>query len=219
MKVFVPNLKERIDRKKHIISEFNSFKKFDLNIVNAIKQTHGSVGLWLTFKQIIENSTDENLDFIVFCEDDHKFTPNFDMQQFEVDIANGKDLNADLLLGGVSWFEVGVKANERIFWVNKFSGCQFMIIYKKFFSKIMSVSNFKNIDALDHKLSDLTSNIFVLYPFISIQKEFGYSDVTFLNSYPGRVTQLFETSVARFDILSKVSNFYKKKSEYAKRKK
>ena len=208
IKVFVPNLKERPDRKTHISSEFKKFNIFDLKIINAIKHTHGSIGLWLTFKQIIENIKDENFEFILFCEDDHKFLSNFEPEQLERDIAIGKELNADLLLGGVSWFDVAVKATERIFWLNKFSGCQFMVIYKKFFPNIMSISGFNGNEALDHKLSNLTSNTFVIHPFISVQKEFGYSDVTFFNGKAGRVTQLFEQSIKRLDILNKVSDFF-----------
>lgn len=61
------------------------------------------------FKQIIDNVENENLDYIIFCEDDHKFLPNFELEKFEKDIAKGIDLNADLLLGGVSWFDIAVK--------------------------------------------------------------------------------------------------------------
>lgn len=53
MKVFVPNLKERIDRKDHIISEFCYFNKFDLNIIDAVKHKYGSVGLWLTLSKLL----------------------------------------------------------------------------------------------------------------------------------------------------------------------
>lgn len=68
-----------------------------------------------------------------------------------------------------------------------------MVIYRKFFPTIKTITGFNGSEALDHKLSNLTTNIFVLYPFISVQKEFGYSDVTFLNSNSGRVTQLLNS--------------------------
>ena len=48
-------------------------------------------------------------------------------------------------------------------------------------------------------LSNLSSNIFVMWPFISVQKEFGYSDVTFFNNTPNYVGKLFEkTRVSGF---------------------
>ena len=41
--------------------------------------------------------------------------------------------------------------------------------------------SFKGIDTADEVISQLANNKMVIYPFISEQKDFGYSDVTLSN--------------------------------------
>ena len=46
------------------------------------------------------------------------------------------------------------------------------------------------------------------YTFMSIQRDFGYSDVTKRNNDERRVERLFEESSGRFDLLRKIKDFY-----------
>lgn len=64
-------------------------------------------------------------------------------------------------------------------------------------------------DVADRKIADLTPNKFLIYPFISIQKEFGYSDVTIKNNKEGYVTQIFEKASMVLNSLNRVKQFYK----------
>ena len=65
--------------------------------------------------------------------------------------------------------------------------------------------------ALDFKISELSDKIFVMHPFISVQKEFGYSDVTSKNAEEGYVESLFAGSSRKLNMLKRV------KAEYEKR--
>ncbi|PTS97819.1 hypothetical protein DBR11_16345, partial [Pedobacter sp. HMWF019] len=60
----------------------------------------------------------------------------------------------------------------------------------------------------DYKISYLAEKKFVIYPFISTQKEFGYSDVTTQNNIVGRVTKIFDDVIEKFSQLDQVSSFY-----------
>jgi hypothetical protein len=60
----------------------------------------------------------------------------------------------------------------------------------------------------DISLSTITENKFVIYPYISTQKEFGYSDVTSANTQDGYVDSIFEASMSRFEKMNKVRKYY-----------
>ena len=47
-----------------------------------------------------------------------------------------------------------------------------------------------------------------MWPFISVQKEFGYSDVTFFNNTPNYVGKLFEKTSKELSVLNKVKKYY-----------
>lgn len=74
---FVINLAKRTDRRRDIIEEFSNRSEFRINIVNAIEEPFGALGLWKTLCLIIRKADDEKPDYILICEDDHKFTRNY----------------------------------------------------------------------------------------------------------------------------------------------
>lgn len=98
--------------------------------------------------------------------------------------------------------------------MESFTETQFVIVFEKFYDTILNCE-FTRFDSADFKLSALTDNIYCIFPFISIQKEFGYSDVTSSNSEHGRLKKLFseaseavEFCLERFTFFRGVSNEY-----------
>lgn len=91
-----------------------------------------------------------------------------------------------MLLAGVSWYQDAFQISEILFWIEKFTGAQFMIIFRKFFQRIVD-TNFSHLDAVDAKIASLSDSIYLTYPFISVQKKFGYSDVTEMNNGSKRI--------------------------------
>ncbi|SPW20419.1 hypothetical protein [Elizabethkingia anophelis] len=87
----------------------------------------------------------------------------------------------EILLCGISGV-IGsvVPISNRKFWISHFWGLQFTVIYSSLFLKILNY-DFKETDTADDLLSVMTSNKAVLFPFFSIQKYFGYSDVSLRN--------------------------------------
>ena len=82
------------------------------------------------------------------------------------------------------------------------------MVYKKFFRKILDYE-FKDDDTADGVISKLSDNLMTLYPFVSRQKEFGYSDITQSNKdNPNLITQHFDRAEAHLSAIHKVSNFY-----------
>ncbi len=58
----------------------------------------------------------------------------------------------DILLGGVSWFEAGIQISNDLFWIEKFTGLQFTVIYNTLFNKILA-TDFGDLDAADQKIT------------------------------------------------------------------
>lgn len=205
MKIFAINLPKRKDRRNHIQNQFHKRSEFQLMMVAPIKDNRGGKSLWKTIKQIIRDNFQD--DYIVICEDDHLFTEEYTLANLKESIQYSLKMEADILCGGVSWVQTIFSLSNSLYWVDKFTGTQFIIIFKQLYPKILN-SKFKEHDTADLKLCSLAKNKFVIFPFISIQKDFGYSDATIFNNEKGRVSKLFKESVETFDILNSVTKYY-----------
>lgn len=209
LKVFVINLTRRQDRKVHILSEFSRYPGFDLTIVPAIEHDIGSWGLWQTIKGIITNAKQLEEDYIILCEDDHVFTEDFNVSTLVDQIDRLECEKADILLGGASWFETVYPVAEDLFWIKKFNGLQFTVIFRNFYESLLTLELSQGQNA-DIMMSILTDRAFVCYPYISKQKEFGYSDVTSRNAEEGYVESIFSYRMEKLRQLNKVAKYYKK---------
>ena len=207
MQVFAINLPSRTERRSSIVREFQTNPEFDIELTVPVFHPKPNVSLWLTIQQIVQVQLNKEGDFFILCEDDHQFTKNYNTTFLQKCIAEAQLSDADILLGGVSWQKNSVQVSENLFWMENFSGLQFTVIFKKFYNSILT-AEFGDRDTADHKISALTHKKFVIYPAISTQKEFGYSDVTPGNNATGRVDFLFEKTNKIFDSLNKVRSYY-----------
>lgn len=188
---YIINLETRKERRKHIYEEFRNKNEFKIEIVNAVKDEIGAVGLWKSIIKIIKIAQLAKDEIILICEDDHMFTENYDKNYLFYNIAKAEKKNVELLMGGVSGFGMAVPVSHNLYWIDWYWGNQFIIIFKSFFETILNFE-FKNTDQADIVLSNLTSRKMVLYPFVSIQKNFGYSDVTDRNNNnPALINNMF----------------------------
>lgn len=204
------NLEKRIERKNHCIQQFKNKPEFILQIVKAIEDKDGALGLWLTIKYIIENLVPKHTPFILLCEDDHLFTNHYNKEILFEAIQHAKQKQADVLMGGVSWFGDALQISKSLFWVDQFTGTQFVVVYRRFFNSILQ-AEFLAGDTADRKIATLSANKFFMFPFISTQKEFGYSDATTKNNIDGYVDQIFNDTSEKLEHLVKVASFYQLK--------
>ena len=208
---YVVNLKKRTDRKENITKEFAGRDEFDVHIVEAMEHSRGAMGLWLTILHILRDRVDPGSEFILLCEDDHQFTPHYSPALLDACIEEARELDADVLSGGVSWFDDCFKASDRLFWVRKFSGLQFTILFRRCFDTLLN-AEFGPKDVADYKIADITANKFVIFPFISMQRDYGYSDATPHNNIDGEVEKYFVTSDEHLQRLRDVGVFYRDSS-------
>lgn len=205
---YIINLKCRTDRKEHIMKEFAGKDEFSIKIVEACEHEKGSVGLWNSIQFIMHELIDPNEKMIILCEDDHLFTDDYSPEILFDCISAAEELNADILHGGISSFKGAIQVSERLFWVDSFSGAQFIIVFNRFFKKLAEAS-FRESDKADYKIAALSQNKFFIHPFISIQKEFGYSDATDENNIDGRVDYLFLATSRSARMIKEIDAFYK----------
>jgi len=209
IKTFAINLEERTERKQHILEQFKAKQGFDLQIVKAIKNEIGAIGLWKTIHEVVSRAQTAGDPYVLICEDDHQFTESFDYAQLVQSIMDAQLVGADLLLGGLSHFEDAIPLSNGMFWIGSFTGFQFVIVFEKFYPLICALDLMAH-ENIDIKMKEISTNIFCMYPFISVQKEFGYSDVTERNDKKGVVRQYFEDADKRMSLLLQLRAHFNK---------
>lgn len=208
--VYIINLKKRVERKNNIIKEFQGRDEFITNFIIPIYDTNPAKSLWKTIQNITYKVANEtSYPFFILCEDDHYFTVDYNLERLENSIKSAEKFNADILLGGVSWFNTAISANSDIFWVRKFTGLQFTIIFRCFFQKLIN-TQLNHGEVADLKISSISKSIFVMFPLISEQIPYEYSDVTENNNLGGdSIKELFKRTTRRLLILDFVRKHYK----------
>lgn len=204
---YVINLKERTERLDHIKKQFEDKPEFDVKIIEACKNTNGAIGLWQSMLKVLNLAMQNDDDVIIICEDDHEFTNDYTKEYLLANIIEAGGQGAEILSGGIGGFGYVVPVTANRMWVNPFLSTQFVVLYKSIFPKMLKYK-FRKKDVADLVLASLTSHKMVLYPYVSRQKDFGYSDITQVHSeQPGLVQQMFARTEER---LEKVQEAYLK---------
>jgi hypothetical protein len=184
-------LPERVERKFHIEKQFEGKDEFDITIIEACKHEVGSVGLWLSIRKIIQLAIDNDDDVIIICEDDHEFTENYSKDFLLTNIIEASHQGVDYVSGGSGGFGAAFPVTRNRYWASTLLSTQFIVVYRDFFERILDEPYDKDV-IVDLLMSKLTSNKMVIHPYISVQRDFGYSDVTAVhNQVNGLVTKLF----------------------------
>ncbi|MDE5560241.1 MAG: methyltransferase domain-containing protein [Bacteroidaceae bacterium] len=191
--VYAPNLANRSDRRASLEAQFSGKEEFDLTIVTPVESRCGAWSLWQTFYGIVRQEAAKQSGYFIFCEDDHVFTKDYSFDRLADAISRADALNADILSGGMSWLRTPVQVSDCLFHVECFNGLQFTVVFSRFYETILSYCTEKG-HVTDKFISEISGNIFVIYPYISIQTDFGYSDVTPSNNNRGRITEHFRNA-------------------------
>lgn len=204
---YVNNLSERTDRRASIIQTFQNHPEFDLHIMNAIKRPRGATGLWESIIKIVREAQHNEEDVIVICEDDHVFTPDYNKAVFFENVVKAGQMGCHILYGGIGNYRNIVPITNSLLWFDWNWCAQFLVIYRPAFQMILD-STFGETDVADEFLSKILPNKMVIFPFISIQKEFGYSDVTASNNIRGTMTKYFRETDERITQIMKKYKMY-----------
>ena len=174
--VYAFNLKSRPDRLKNLKAQFRGKSEFDVTYMEAVKHENGAVGLWLSICNAVRMAQERKEDLIVLCEDDHEFTKYYSKEYLLSNISRAYRHGSELLNGGIGGFGTAVPVSANLSWIDWFWCTQFVVIFEPLYSKILEY-DFKDGDTADGVLSKITQNSLTLYPPISTQKDYGYSDI------------------------------------------
>lgn len=70
------NLKNRVDRKKQIVDEFNNLNIQNYERFEAHKHNNGAIGCGLSHREVLQNFKESKKELIMICEDDLTFQTN-----------------------------------------------------------------------------------------------------------------------------------------------
>ena len=208
--VYVINLKDRTDRRKHIKAQFRGKKEFKLTWIDAVEHPIGAVGLWKSMVKAVETAIENDDDIMIICEDDHTFTSAYSKEFLLASIVGANEQGSELLSGGIGGFGTAVPVAANRSWVDWFWSTQFIVVFKPLFQKILDY-DFKDSDTADGVLSVIAKDKMTMYPFVSVQTDFGYSDVTRSNNeISGMVDNLFRKADYRLSMIHYVVQKFRK---------
>ena len=109
---------------------------------------------------------------------------------------------AEVLTGGIGGFGQAIPEGYHRYKVDWFWCTQFIVVYNRFFDKMLDYS-FQDTDTADGVISKLATNKMVIFPFISEQRDIGYSDVTQSNmEQQGKIREHFARANKRMEFVS-----------------
>ena len=175
--------------------QFDGKPEFEVRFVDAVKDADGAAGIWKSLVKVITAAQKAGHDKILFCEDDHIFTEHYTSDYLFRNIAEAETKGVDLLVGGACGYGTGVPIGDDLFWTDWYWGNQFLIIRKNIYSRILDF-NFRDGNTADGVLSGL----------ISVQREFGYSDITPTNGRKGFINDLFDDTARRLQSVRDITD-------------
>lgn len=205
---YIINISHRTQRKTDVLKQFNEKEEFDVHIFPSIEEQRGAWGLWKSIVAIVKQAKSDDLDAVLICEDDHEFTAVYDYSSFYADLHTAANLGCEILLGGIGGLENVVPVKDDLLWVDRFWCTQFMVVYHEAFDIILNADFDERTDVADEFLTKILTNKLVIYPFISIQKETGYSDVTAANNRQGTISSHFNFAHRKIKSYLRVFNKY-----------
>lgn len=205
---YIINLPERVDRRVHMENQFAGREEFEPHWIEACRHPIGAVGLWQSITGIIREAKDKEEDAVLICEDDHCFTEHYSAEVLFDHITDAHRQGAELLSGGIGNFGTALPVAPSRFWVSWYWSNQFIVIYKRAYDRILDYT-FGPTDTADGVFSDILKIKMVIWPFISVQKNFGYSDATPINqNEPSKIERYFEIASGQLSELSAVYQYF-----------
>jgi hypothetical protein len=150
--------------------QFYGKNEFKVVSVDQDNGQPGSMDQWPTIKKIAGKALEDDEDIIVVCDENHVFSDHYSLDFLLTNILAAHQYGADYLSCGKGRFDKAVPVTKCLYWINQCLSTQFLVIYKKFFQRILDESIQEGIPA-SVILSDMTSNKMLLFPFISAKTD------------------------------------------------
>lgn len=168
--IYCINLKNRLDRKKHIIQEFDN-QQLDINFYETTKHINPEIGCLESHINIIKKAKENNFNNVFIIEDDCKFLDPIILKN----IPNDWHM---LYLGGAV---KNIISHYNIYWKRVETWyAHAYIVHSSLYDKILSLASQykgkKTIDEIYCELIHPNYNCYMLFPHIATQIE-SFSDI------------------------------------------
>jgi hypothetical protein len=141
---------------------FATKPEFDLVSYNAPSGENSNL-FFQSIRDCIIHGSENDEDFIIICLPNNCFTKNYNKNVLIAQIIEANRRGCDILIGGLIGFTNAIPISPKLFWIDKFSEATFLVIYRKFFKKLLEF----NVTT-QAEIASLSSNKLVIVPFITI---------------------------------------------------
>lgn len=179
IKGYCIHLSKRVDREENMYKELDYFVKGQYEVIEAIKDPIGKVGVSKSFKKVIREAKRLQLQQVLIFEDDIKFTSNKSKDTF-IESMGELPKDWDVLLGGVYSDTNLFDYSENLKKVESFSSLHCVLIRDTMYDIILN-HRCKDYETthLDNYIGGMSKkgeiNVFLTYPMVAIQHT-GVSD-------------------------------------------
>ena len=144
----------------NLYMEFQGHPEFELHPI-------GEKWDWSIFRHVLEQvSQKDEDDAIIICHEGHRFTEVYQSCSFFRVLLECSELGTEMLLGGCRDFSNLVPVSPRLYWVDKYEGCNFIVLFRRAYHTLLNLS-LNDCESLDEVLSRVLSNKLLIVPFIS----------------------------------------------------
>lgn len=152
-----------MNRLKHFRKIFDKYPEFELENPQI---KNGVLSQMEFLKSSVLYACQMNYDYILVCGRSHKFTKNYMKRTLFSSISIAENLGADILLGGCVSTHTIFSVSKNVTWVDNFSGSEFVIIFKRFYTKILDGMPYQHMN-FEIYIKLLKPTLFLIFPFIS----------------------------------------------------
>ena len=203
----ISNKDRRPDRYADVTEQFSNRSEFDVQVTQCVfLDDNRRYGLWLSMMNCIADAKENGYDKCILVEDDAYFTDYYNENTFLKYVNYCENNGYDILHGGIYGTSNPIRnADFPDLW--DISWCwstHFIVIYKDCYDKLLHYNFDLAHDVADGVLNKLHLKRAVMYPFMVIQKDYGYTDITF--HMAGHMTELLDGTNKIFkDTLDKLN--------------
>ncbi len=150
-----------------ILAEFKNHPEFDVH-VNSLDATDDNRDNRMgSLIAAIQRAKDEDLDAVLICGNEHRFTFSYHAESFFKDLHTAADYGCQLLFGGVGYFQNLIPVEGNLAWVDRIEGVHFFVVFSNAYDVVLNAINEEGLRNLDDVLTRRVSNKMLVYPFVS----------------------------------------------------
>lgn len=162
---YIINLKERIDRKQHIISEIAKIPQLSYTVIDAIRDNTGTC--FASHLKCIQLAKDNKLPFVLILEDDCVFTSDC-IDILNIAVNEIQTINWDMLYLGANLNAPAYSFSKSLVKLTGAYTTHAYMVHERFYDTILNLTLDFEIDVCYSKLMT-DHNIFMCDPIIAYQ--------------------------------------------------